>query len=554
MRLNRAVGASTLLLRLTTRLLSLTPETMPDVVMMALSDIACQLECDRCTLYVLEKDGATVGAIRSWQRTDISFDADTANCERVDTQADLYKRLLLGQPVMIHPPDDAVIRSSASISSVQTPQDDWGPIQSVSTLYMPVYRAGHLSMVITAVNPRRTAQEDIQFFRVYGETFNQGVSRFQAEFERELAETAMDSFVNALSFVIAYHLVKDDNTPLGWSPVWYNTGAKQRFRRGPINDVRNWFHVVHPDDLDDVKHHWDLLTRGQSVQHEFRMWSDEHQDWRWMRHVAEAIPDEQGAPWRISGLTVDIHDRVNAEEQLKALVRDLQQAIDELSVFASMVSHDLKAPLFSARAQMEQMLASEKWTTDELQTVIGRLNKMEELINAILEYSRAGMNAEPSEPIDVHTVIDFVLYNMAHTHHAEITVTSPLPMVIGAFTPLEQVFQNLLSNAVRYNTNPAPTVHVRGWYEGSMAVFEVADNGPGLPESAKRMLFEMFNTSDVDGRHHGSGIGLAIVRRLVRKYGGDIHHDPTYTGGCLFRFTWPAAVPVAQPPDQEALA
>ncbi len=553
LRLNRAVGTSALLLRLTERLLALTPGTMPDVLMMVLSDIACHLECDRCTLYMLESDGRTIGAVRSWQRMDVNDEPNIGQGHLIDDRLWLYRQLQHGQAVVV--PHDATPGSGASLAAdPEAPADDWHPDGRTTMLYMPVFRQGHLSMVITAVNPGRAQAEDIQFFRVYGEAFNQGLSRFQAEYERELAESAMNSFVDAHSFLIAYHLMKDEHAPLGWKPVWYNNGALQRFRRGPISDIRNWFRVVYRDDLEDVQRHWELLTQGKSVQHEFRMWSDEHNDWRWMRHVAEALPDDSGTPWRISGITVDIHDRVMAEHQLKILVRELQQAVDELTEFSAVVSHDLKAPLFAARAQLEQLIADNTWTVDDLQHVISRLNKMEALINGILAYSQAGMDTEPSAPIDVQSVVDFVLYNIAHTHTVEVIVSPTLPTVMGAFTPLEQVFQNLVGNAVRYNTHPRPTVWIRGWYEGAMAVFEVADNGPGIPQSIRQRPFDMFTTSDVDDRPHGSGIGLAIVRRLVWKYGGDIHLDPAYTDGCLFRFTWPAAVHAAQPPDQEGSA
>jgi signal transduction histidine kinase len=231
------------------------------------------------------------------------------------------------------------------------------------------------------------------------------------------------------------------------------------------------------------------------------------------------------------------------EGQLTAAVSELQRSNDELEGFAAAVSHDLVRPLASASgflemlgqvygAQLDERAA--KWVTGA-----GRaLERMEQLVKALLDYARAGQAPCRSVPVDLGEVVTQVradLRALIEAAGASVGVPGPLPAVQGDPTLLRQLLQNLIDNAIKYrHPDRAPVVTVccsarpGGW------AIEVSDNGVGIPPEHRDRVFDMFAQVDPDSRK-GHGIGLSTCMRIVERHGGRIEVDEAPGGGTVVR-------------------
>lgn len=245
---------------------------------------------------------------------------------------------------------------------------------------------------------------------------------------------------------------------------------------------------------------------------------------------------------------------INAE--LREKVKQLERSNADLEQFAWAASHDLKEPLRTisnytqllVRRQTRSAGSSHGDTDPETeefaQFILQGVERMGALIDALLAYSRA-----MHQPLDSHHFTDayHAAEDAAQTLHAAFEETGatveidPLPMVCAEAAPLMQVFQNLLANAVKYRHPEAPPrIHVAAFVSGGEVRFSVKDNGVGIEPQHYDRIFEVFRRLHGE-EHAGLGIGLAICKRLVERYGGRIWLDSEPGVGSTFYFTLPAA-------------
>lgn len=228
----------------------------------------------------------------------------------------------------------------------------------------------------------------------------------------------------------------------------------------------------------------------------------------------------------------------------------------ELDQFAHVVSHDLKAPLRSIRNYAEWIRSDvgdslEGEAADYLERLLKRADDMGRMIDGILRVARAGRGEERTEPVDVAAMVREVI-ELLPLDGAQIRVPPDLPSVRTDRVQLEQVFLNLLGNAVRYGrTEEQPArVEVSGVRSGRYVAFTVADAGPGVPEQLQERIWDLFYTSGGGkggGWGGGSGIGLPLVRKLVERNGGSISLDSAPGEGARFTFLWPKSPPADDP-------
>jgi signal transduction histidine kinase len=205
-------------------------------------------------------------------------------------------------------------------------------------------------------------------------------------------------------------------------------------------------------------------------------------------------------------------------------------ALDE---FAHVVSHDLKAPVRAIREYAGFLLdPTGPSTPDERAGDLLRIQqlatRMRRMIDAALEYARAGLAGDRVEAIDAAGVIDDVVEFLAPPPGITIRVDRPLPIIVTERTPFEQVFRNLLSNAITYRRPDGARVEIAARDEGDVCEFTVADNGPGIPEGQEDRIWRLFHTS---APGEGSGLGLALVKRIVEAHQGPVAVRPTPGGG-----------------------
>lgn len=253
--------------------------------------------------------------------------------------------------------------------------------------------------------------------------------------------------------------------------------------------------------------------------------------------LASKVPlrDADNAVVGILGASLDITQR-------KHLLEKLQETNQNLSDFAYVISHDLKAPLRGIRS-IADWLASDyadvldddgKDMLDLMQTRVGRLQG---LIEGVLRYSRVGRIEDEWGNIDLQNVVENVIKSLAPPDHIKITITDPLPTVYGGQVRLEQVFQNLLSNAIKFMDKSEglitiSTARLEGFWQ-----FSISDNGPGIEERYFDKIFQMFQTLNARDDVESTGIGLSIVKKIVEMHGGEISLVSLVGNGTTFTFT-----------------
>jgi light-regulated signal transduction histidine kinase (bacteriophytochrome) len=168
---------------------------------------------------------------------------------------------------------------------------------------------------------------------------------------------------------------------------------------------------------------------------------------------------------------------------------------------------------------------------------------MQNLINDLLTYSRAGSRGKPFAPVDMNDVVDIALLNLKTTvEDAAATVThGRLPVVTGDEGQLGQLVQNLVSNAVKFRGDAAPEVRIEAQRRQNSWLFSVADNGIGIEPAYFERIFRVFQRLHGMGQYEGTGIGLSICKRIVERHGGLVwvESDPSTETGSTFYFTIP---------------
>lgn len=246
----------------------------------------------------------------------------------------------------------------------------------------------------------------------------------------------------------------------------------------------------------------------------------------------------------------DITQRRAAERDRERLISALARSNTELDQFAYVASHDLKAPLRGI-ANLSQWVEEDLGDVspdvhEKLTLMRGRVHRLEALIDGILQYSRAGRVRSPAERVDVGALLHEVVELLAPPPEISITIDADMPTVVTERTPLQQVFMNLIGNAIKYNNRPGATVRVSAHDRGRFCAFSVADNGPGIAPEYHERIFGIFQTLESRDKVEGTGIGLSVVKKTVELRGGHITVTSAPGEGATFTFEWPRIAEEAQ--------
>lgn len=230
--------------------------------------------------------------------------------------------------------------------------------------------------------------------------------------------------------------------------------------------------------------------------------------------------------------------------ELKATVSKLTTANKELSDFAHVAAHDLKAPLRAIGSLAGIISEDYADKLDEqgkkhLDLLVKRTERMSELINGILRYSEVGKVASEKEKVDLNKVVNDVISSLDPSKNIEITVRNSLPVIIAEKTRMAQIFQNLLSNAIKYMDKPNGLIQIGCSVEEGFWKFYIKDNGPGIDEKYYDKIFVIFQTLTRRDELEGTGIGLSMVKKIVELYAGKVWVESTVGLGSTFFFTLP---------------
>ncbi|MDZ7880240.1 MAG: 7TM diverse intracellular signaling domain-containing protein [Saprospiraceae bacterium] len=237
-----------------------------------------------------------------------------------------------------------------------------------------------------------------------------------------------------------------------------------------------------------------------------------------------------------------------AQQQLQEYAKKLQSSNRELTDFAHIVSHDLKAPLRNI-GSFAQLLdrrftgVLDERTREYLNFIKDNARQANRLVDDILNYAKIDKNlGDPTEvPLEnVVKIVELSLQSMLSDRYAHITHDN-LPIIEAHQSLLTQLFQNLINNGLKYNRSAEPTVHISSEKINGQRVYKVKDNGIGIPPQYKAQVFDMFRRLHSQAEYEGTGIGLAFCKRIVETYGGDIWLESIENVGTTFFFTLPKA-------------
>ena len=265
----------------------------------------------------------------------------------------------------------------------------------------------------------------------------------------------------------------------------------------------------------------------------------------------EPLFDAQGVFRGYRGVGKDITRRKTdeaalqeAHDELEVKARELERSNEELQQFAYVASHDLQEPLrmVSSYTQLLERRYGDRFDGDAkefMEFIVDGAARMKQLIEDLLAYSRVGTRGRELEPTDSGAALDKALVNLRIAQEASgATVTrGEMPMVVADPGQLTQLFQNLIGNAMKFRGSGPPRIHVESQTREHVWVFMVRDNGIGLDPQYADRIFMMFQRLHNKAEYPGTGIGLAICKKIVERHGGRIWVDSTPGEGSTFGFT-----------------
>jgi signal transduction histidine kinase len=239
----------------------------------------------------------------------------------------------------------------------------------------------------------------------------------------------------------------------------------------------------------------------------------------------------------------EINVRKKAEQRQNQLLKQLEKTNQELKDFAYVVSHDLKAPLRGINTLTNWISSDYADKLDEegrqhLTLLSCRVNRMHNLIDGILQYSRVGRVKEEKSQVDLNELAREAIDMIVPPENISITIENELPVIECEKTRITQVFQNLLSNAIKYMDKPQGKISIKCAEENNFWKFSISDNGPGIEEQYYDKIFQMFQTLRPRDEFESTGVGLTVVKKIVGMYGGEIWLESKVGEGTTFFFTF----------------
>lgn len=300
-------------------------------------------------------------------------------------------------------------------------------------------------------------------------------------------------------------------------------------QQAPPAKLETWKEIIHKDDREKFQEFFDRLIETDHLKTStFRITNSDNNKIKFINLSARLFKDTSDVAYRVLGTALDVTDEKTKESQL-------QTSNQELETFAYVASHDLKSPLRGVK-QLTSWIAEDIKTEFEtlpdsveknIELMNARINRMEQLLDDLLDYSRVNKNLE--EEITQINLTDIIknIFDLVKGNNSKVTLTikGQLPIVYSIKTPLEQVLRNLIENAIKHNTVNTPTVYIEYNSSKWFHEFKIIDNGPGIPERHKERIFKMFQKLQSKDKVEGSGMGLTLAKKLVESAGGKLSFE-----------------------------
>lgn len=257
----------------------------------------------------------------------------------------------------------------------------------------------------------------------------------------------------------------------------------------------------------------------------------------WVRVQGQALYNKRGEIIKFFAIEEDITKKKELEDQKEILIDDLAKTNKELEDYAQIVSHDLKSPLRSINSLIswikeENEKNFDPQTVKYFSLIENKIEKMDHLIEGILTYSKIDKEESKKENVNVHDIINSIIDIIHIPDHIKITINNELPIITADRFRIQQLFQNLIGNAVNYIDKKEGLVEITSEEFDAHYVFAVKDNGVGMPKDIHEKVFETFKAFTTS--KHSTGLGLSIVKKIIEFYKGKIWIESEVGTGTTF--------------------
>ncbi len=312
-------------------------------------------------------------------------------------------------------------------------------------------------------------------------------------------------------------------------------------------DISGWERLIHPDDR---KAALALLEEaiekcsGYQVEYRFKR---KEGTYLYMEDNGLFLADENGNATRMLGIMKDITERKKVGIMLEQALTDLKRSNTDLEQFAYVVSHDLQEPLRMVSSYTELLKRRYEGKLDHdadefIDFAVDGANRMQTLIQDLLSYSRVGTRGKPLTPTDCEDILEDVLANLKLSieDNSAVVTHDALPTLDADASQLIRLFQNLIGNAIKFRGDNPPHIRMSAEQKGDEWEFLVADNGIGIEPKYFERIFVIFQRLHGRDEYSGTGIGLAICKKIVERHGGRMWVESEQGKGSTFYFTIPA--------------
>jgi PAS domain S-box-containing protein len=291
-----------------------------------------------------------------------------------------------------------------------------------------------------------------------------------------------------------------------------------------------------------IKNMWKVIANGQVWQGEIMNVAKDG-SFYWVYSTIVPFLDNEGKPYQYIAISSDITEQKQAQKNLNNALTDLEKKNKELDQFAYIVSHDLKAPLRAINNLsewiMEDMPDMPAEVSSNFGLLRGRVMRMENLINGVLDYSRIGKVLIEKQLTDLKKMLHYIVETIVPTEGYVVYIADNIPEIKIARILFQQIFTNLISNAIKYNDKPIGKIECLYESLPGFHQFTIKDNGPGIAKEYHEKVFKVFQTIEARDKKESTGVGLSIVQKIVEEKGGTIRIESEEDKGASFIFTIP---------------
>ncbi len=327
----------------------------------------------------------------------------------------------------------------------------------------------------------------------------------------------------------------------------WNPGAEMLYGYSEKDAIGRNISIVIPDSKEkELKHLLGKVSKGERIEslETKRQRKDKSQiD---VSLTLSPIREESGLVTRVSAISRDITFKKQVEEELRRYAEELALSNEELYVFSYAASHDLQEPLRSIQNFIETLNKKYKKRLgaemeEQINSAEEGVTRMYRLITDFLMYSRVGTERAVKEEVDCNSAIKDAKANLELSiKESKANITQfTLPKIYGNYVQITQVFQNLIANAIKYQGENKPEIAISAEKKDGMWLFAVKDNGIGIEQWFSERIFIVFQKLHDHRKYPGSGIGLALCKRVIEKLGGKIWFESEVGRGTTFFFTLP---------------